>query len=109
MRKEQILIPQVHVAKGLKEKMVGLLGQTELASDYALWLRPCQSIHTFFMKFPIDVLFVDKNLKVVSLFHNVPSKRILFGGLKSHSVFEMKAHLLNSFHLKKGEPLYVSH
>jgi uncharacterized membrane protein (UPF0127 family) len=40
--------------------MKGLLGSAELPSGQALVIRPCTSIHTFFMRFPIDVLFLDE-------------------------------------------------
>lgn len=44
---------------------MGLLGRTHLADDEGLWIEPCDSVHTFFMKFPIDVAFVDREGIVV--------------------------------------------
>ena len=72
-------------------------------------ITACPSIHTFFMKFPIDVIFTDKKFCVVSLFESVSSGKILFGGLKSRNVFEMKAGQIRFHKLKKGDLLYVEH
>ncbi len=38
---------------------MGLLTTSSLLADQGLWLSPCQSIHTFFMRYPIDVVFLD--------------------------------------------------
>ena len=106
-RTNQILIPSVLKAGNLKEKTLGLLGKESQPEDQALWIPYCPVIHTFFMKFPIDVIFTNKNLIVVSVFHNIPSGRILFGGWSSQSVFEMKAGTLKQLDIKTGDQLYV--
>lgn len=41
------------------------MGKKEFKQGEALILKPCNSIHTFFMRFPIDVLFVDKKFKII--------------------------------------------
>ena len=96
-------------ASGFWNRVKGLLGRDSLPESYAFWISPCLSIHTFFMKFPIDVIFVDKSLKVVSMFHSLPSSRIVYGGWKGHSVFELKASQLKNFNIKKGDQLYVGY
>ncbi len=105
----KVIVNSVTKARTILERMVGLLGKKEIPNDFTLWISPCKSIHTFFMKFPIDVLFVDKQLCIVSLFNSVPPGKIIFGGFKSHSVFEMKANLLKQNQLKKGDQLYVGY
>ena len=59
------------------------------------------------MKFPIDVIFTDRRFKILALFQEVKSRRILFGGINSWNVFEMKAGQIAFFDLKKGDSLYV--
>jgi len=46
-------------------RIKGLLGRKKFLKGEALILKPCNSIHTFFMKFPIDVVFLDKNNRVI--------------------------------------------
>jgi len=49
----------VRVAESLMERAVGLLSTPRLANSEGMYLSPCKSIHTFFMRYPIDVLFLD--------------------------------------------------
>lgn len=51
--------------------MKGLLGRSELSGNEGILLRPCGSVHTFFMRFPIDVVFCDRELRVLSVAHEV--------------------------------------
>lgn len=104
---QKTLAKVVKKATSFSQRAKGLIGKKSLQEDWALWIPFCKSVHTFFMSLPIDVIFVDKNFCVVSVFYNVPPYRILFGGFKSCSVFEMKAHSLNSNNIKKGDCLYV--
>ena len=106
-RTNQVLIPSALKTGNLKEKIFGLLGKESQPEDQALWIPYCPVIHTFFMKFPIDAIFTNKDLIVVSVFHNIPSGRILFGGWNSRDVFEMKAGALKKLDIKKGDQLYV--
>jgi uncharacterized protein len=53
----------------------GLLGRVRL-DDTALVIAPCNAVHTFFMRFPIDVLFVDRQGAVVKVCHDVRPWRI---------------------------------
>jgi uncharacterized protein len=53
-------------AVSLRDRTIGLLMTPTLSEGEGLWLSPCPSIHTFFMRYPIDVLFVDAQGKVLS-------------------------------------------
>jgi len=55
------------VADHMLPRMKGLLGKCELASNEGLLIRPAPSIHTFFMRFPIDVLFLDRDGRVLKV------------------------------------------
>jgi uncharacterized membrane protein (UPF0127 family) len=48
-------------------RMRGLLGRRSLDAGEGLLLRPASSVHTFFMRFPIDVAFLDRDLSVLSI------------------------------------------
>lgn len=60
-----LLASEAKVADSLFKRLKGLLGKRELLKGEALILKPCNSIHTFFMRFPIDVLFVSKDNRVI--------------------------------------------
>ena len=55
------------IATSFWHRLKGLLGTKNLAEGEGLLIRPCQSVHTFFMAYPIDIVFVDRNSRIVSL------------------------------------------
>ena len=59
--------------------MRGLLGRKELPRGDGMLLRPAASVHTAFMRFPIDVVFLDAELRVVHVAHSVPPWRVVRG------------------------------
>ena len=60
-----VLAERCRVARSLRERTVGLLATPEVAVDEALWIERAPSIHMFFMRYPIDAVFVDRNKRVV--------------------------------------------
>jgi uncharacterized membrane protein (UPF0127 family) len=71
-----VLIEQCRVADRPLARMRGLLGRSSLPPGEGLLLRPAPSIHTWFMRFPIDAVFLDGALNVVALAHDVPPWRM---------------------------------
>ena len=72
----------------------GLLGRASLAADEGLWIVPCPMIHTFFMKFPIDVLFLDAELVVRRVIEDLRPWRLSPWVLSARSVLELKGGVL---------------
>jgi uncharacterized membrane protein (UPF0127 family) len=70
--------------------MKGLLGRASLPSGEGILLRPAGSVHTFFMRFPIDVVFVDRELEVVGIEPALPPWR-LAGRRGAKAVVELAA------------------
>ena len=87
-RTGKTLATDVRVADNLFTRMKGLLGKKELLQGEALWIKPCFSIHTFFMKFPIDVLFLDKTNQVIAVVSNLTPNRLTRLYPRSFSVLE---------------------
>lgn len=86
------LAAQVELADSLFTRMKGLLGRDSLADGLCLWIKPCKGVHTFFMRFPIDVLFLDKEWRVVEIVRNLPPNRMTPVYAKAASVLELPAH-----------------
>lgn len=72
----------------------GLLGRESLAADEGLWIVPCPMIHTFFMKFPIDVLFLDADLTVRRVIEDLRPWRLSPWVLSARSVLELQGGVL---------------
>lgn len=83
------------------ERMRGLLFRKKLTSDQGLWIQPCNSIHTFFMTFPIDVIFMDKSGTVIKVSENIPAWR-MSGNVKAVAVMELLAGTVKSLGIKAG-------
>jgi uncharacterized protein len=69
----RVVAESVVVADSTGRRLRGLLGKKELPSGHAVLLRPAWSIHTAFMRFPIDVVFLDADQIVVKIVPNLPS------------------------------------
>jgi uncharacterized membrane protein (UPF0127 family) len=104
---QQNLIPRLEVAKNFWTRGKGLLGRAGLGEDQALWIHRCNSIHTFFMKFSIDCVFVDRNLRVKAIYADVKPGRLLMPVWSASSVIEMKSGMAAKLNLKVGDQLHV--
>lgn len=102
------LASDLRIADSLITRTKGLLGRPNLPEGEGLWIKRCNSIHTVFMKFPIDAVFVDDDLKVVSVYHALKPWRITRLHLKASSVFELPAGTVEKFGgIKIGDQLLV--
>lgn len=71
----RVVCEHLLVAARPLRRMIGLLGRRELPEDEGILLRPAGSVHTFFMRFPIDVVFLDKDQRVVGIDASLPAWR----------------------------------
>lgn len=61
----EIVYPQIEVASNFRQRFWGLMGRRQLEDGRGLLLERCSGIHTCFMKFPIDVVYLDRSFKVL--------------------------------------------
>ena len=87
----ELICKKMILANTMFSRMKGLMFATELPECDGLLLRPGNSIHTFFMLISLDVIFLDKNLKVVKVFYDLRPWRMTRIYFKAHQVLEMKA------------------
>lgn len=88
--RKTVLAEAADVADTSAKRRTGLLKHTRLEEGEGLWILPCESVHTFFMKFAIDLVYLDKQRKVRKVCHAVPAWR-LSACLRAHSVLELPA------------------
>jgi uncharacterized protein len=101
-----LLADAAEVADTSAKRRTGLLKSTGLATGQGLWIVPCESVHTFFMKFPIDLVYLDKGRKVRKIRHAVPAWR-LSACLTAHSVLELPAGTLERTQTEPGDQLTI--
>ncbi len=90
-------------------RLIGLLATSSLSTEQALWIERCNSIHTFFMRFPIDVVFIDRNLKVKKVIENVRPWRFTWPVWGAHSTIEMPVGAIRRGRIEVGDQLHVGH
>jgi uncharacterized membrane protein (UPF0127 family) len=89
--KDIVLAEDVLIANTFFTRVKGLLGKRVFLSNQALILDPCNSVHTFFMHFPIDVLFIDKDYKVIEAIFGLNPNRISRTYWHSNKTIELPA------------------
>lgn len=85
----------------------GLLKHSTLEPGAAMLIAPSNAVHTFFMRFPIDLLFVGKDGRVLKIREAVPAWRMA-ACLRGHAVIEMAAHSVRAADLRVGDQLLVA-
>lgn len=65
--KKNMIIRNLHVADGFWSRLKGLMRKRDLPEDEGLLIVPCNSVHSMFMRFPIDLLFLDRDFKVIKI------------------------------------------
>jgi hypothetical protein len=102
--RDTILGDAVEIADTSEKRRVGLLKHVRLEPGAGLWIVPCESVHTFFMKFPIDLVYLDKQRKVRKVKHAVPAWR-LSACLTAHSILELPAGTVEKSGTMPGDEL----
>jgi uncharacterized membrane protein (UPF0127 family) len=92
------------VADTSEKRRTGLLKHDSLADGEALWIVPCEGVHTFGMKFAIDIVYLNKKKVVVKLRRNMVQRRISFC-LRAHSVLELPVGMIDKSQTAAGDQL----
>ena len=82
----------------------GLLKHESLQPGDGLWIVPCEAVHTFGMKFSIDIVYLSRSKRVLKIRHCVPRRRISVC-LRAHSVLELPAGMAASTGTVPGDLL----
>ena len=100
------LLCRAEVAESLWNRGWGLLGRRGLPADRGLWIKSCGFVHTFAMRFPIDLVYLDEDGTVVKTCSQMQPFRFSLGGRNACSVIELPAGSLHrSTRVKAGQKL----
>ena len=99
-----VLANSASVADTSAKRRTGLLKHERLEAGQGLWIVPCEGVHTFGMKFPIDVLFLNRKRRVLKIRENMVVRRISLC-LWAHSVLELPAGTVKASGTAKGDHL----
>jgi hypothetical protein len=107
--KNTVLAEGVTIADTLVTRIKGLLGRRDFRPGEALIIKPCNSIHTLFMHFSIDVLFVNKHHRVIKAISSLPPGRLTFIYFNAAFVIELPSGTIQSSHTSKGDSLILQY
>ena len=102
-----VLVCNAEVAEGFLTRARGLLGRKSLPVDAGLLIQPCTSVHTFFMRFTIDVLYLDRNDRVVKAVTLKPF-RLSMGGKGTKRTLEMAQGSIARASIQRGVQLQIT-
>jgi len=106
-RNARVLAREVMSAFDSESRRRGLLGRASLPEGSALIIAPCSAVHTFFMRFAIDVAFVTKDGRVLKIRQAVPPWRMT-AALRAFAVIELPAGALHHADTIVGDTLRLS-
>jgi uncharacterized protein len=103
--RNRLLADRAERATSFRDRFVGLMGRRALAVGEGMLIAPCNSIHTFFMRIPIDVAFLDPQGVIVKQFVALVPWRATSVYLRAKSVLELPAGTLEASGTREGDRL----
>ncbi len=101
----RLLADRAERAISFAQRFRGLMGRRSLDMGEGMHISPCNSIHTFFMRIPIDVAFLDPQGVIVKQILAMPPWRVSSIYFKAHSVLELPAGTLAASETQEGDQL----
>jgi uncharacterized protein len=102
-----VLATQLELAGTGESRRKGLLGRESLLPGEGLWIAPCESVHTFFMRFAIDLVYLDRKHRVKKVRDGVGPWR-LSACFSAHSVLELPAGTIRSSRTECGDTVEIT-
>jgi hypothetical protein len=107
-REDAVIGESVQVADTFWTRLIGLMGRKSLAHGSGMLLNPCSSIHTCWMRIPIDVLYLDGNMRVLALNTNLKPWRIGTIRMRTQKVLELPVGTIALHEIKVGDRLSLA-
>lgn len=101
----RVIVPKLWLARDPFSRFMGLMGRKGLPQDEALLFTRCNSVHTCFMRFPIDVVLFDADGKVVEVIENMKTWRFLAPRMKAKHCIEFTGGRAGALGVKPGVQL----
>ena len=104
LTRQTVLATSMEVANTDSKRRKGLLGRDDLSAGGGMWICPCEAVHTFWMRFPIDLVYLDRKYQIRKIKSEVRPWR-LSGCLSAHSVIELPSGTIHKTQTQPGDIL----
>lgn len=88
-------------------RLKGLIGKLNMRSDEGLWVVPSSGVHTWGVLFPVDLIYLDENLRVVYVTEHFPRFNVAPLRIRAASVLELPTHTIYSSQTQTGDQLVI--
>lgn len=88
---EKILSHNILIAESLVDRLIGLMFREKLIGSDGLLLDPCRSIHTFFMRYSLDIIFLSSDDRIVKIIRNLKPWRMTWIYFRANKTLELPA------------------
>lgn len=88
-------------------RLKGMIGRLRLRSDEGIWVVPSNGIHTLGVRFPLDLIYLDNDCRVIELIEYFPTFRIAPLRIRASSVLELPPHTIYSSQTQKGDRILI--
>jgi uncharacterized membrane protein (UPF0127 family) len=105
--KSVVVGTQIELADTSWNRLIGLAGKSQLGAGCGLLIHPSSGIHTFGMRFSIDVVALDRKLRVVKLWHRLAPFRVTTVNFKTRNVLELPAGTIREAGIDVGDQLEI--
>jgi uncharacterized membrane protein (UPF0127 family) len=105
--RQSVIAEKVGIADSFFSRFMGLMGKKTLPEGSCLIITPCNSIHMFFMRFPIDALFLDKDNTVVYILEGIKPWGLSKIVWNAHSVIELPQGTIRKSRTSEGDRLII--
>ena len=88
-------------------RLKGLIGRLRMRSDEGLWVVPSSGVHTWGVMFPLDLIYLDENLRVVYVTEHFPRFKVAPLRFRAASVLELPTHTIYSSQTQLGDQMVI--
>jgi uncharacterized membrane protein (UPF0127 family) len=88
-------------------RLKGLIGRLKMRSDEGLWVVPSSGVHTWGVLFPLDLIYLDENLRVLYVREHFPRFKVAPLRIRAASVLELPTHTIYSSQTQPGDQLVI--
>ena len=104
---QKTLSNDILVAESMGDRLVGLMFKEKLSGADGLLISPCNSIHTFFMRYSLDIVFLSSENKVIKILRDLKPRRMTWMYFSARKTLELPAGKLPT-DIKEGDVLEVT-
>lgn len=105
--KNKILFNNATITTNFFDRFIGLMGKRYIEDNEAFCIKPCNSIHMFFMRFSIDVIFLDSSNKVIEYIENLKPWQVSKIVKSSKMVIEMPCYSIKKKNIQINDTIII--